>query len=449
MSSVEINECADWRELRVYQRVMSSYSYEAVNAGGLKMQGMLEVADQSEALRRIKEMGLFPTKIAEAGGRRRRQAAAGSQTRPLGREFALSVPIFQGRIKARALMAWTRQLATLVEAGMPLLRGLRTLREQEESAALKLIIGKLAVSIEGGSSLSEALAAFPKVFNSLYLNMVKAGELGGALEVTLRRLAEIMEKAHRIKGKVKAAMFYPITVLVVAALILGAMMVFVIPKFQEVFEGLLNGAAMPRFTALIMKISAAVKSHILIAGITTLACGAGGIIAIRTRRGRRSFDRFKLAVPILGPIFRKAAISRFARTLGTLLHSGVPILQALTIVKETAGNMIVCGVISAVHESVKEGETIAVPLKASGVFPAMVAGMVDVGEQTGVLPDMLMKIADTYDEEVDNAVSAMTSLIEPIMIILLAIVVGGIVIALFLPILTLINPPGTEGEPAG
>jgi type IV pilus assembly protein PilC len=293
--------------------------------------------------------------------------------------------------------------------------------------------------------LSEALAMHPKVFNPLYINMVKAGELSGALEITLQRLADFMEKAQKIKGKVKAAMFYPVSVLVVATGILTLLMVFIIPKFREVFDGF--GIPLPKFTLFVLGMSNAIRGHFVWI--------AGGVVALwigiwflgRTVGGRRFLDQLKLSAPVLGPVFRKLAISRFARTLGTLLGNGVPILQALNIVKETTGNVVVSRVISSVHDSVKEGETIAVPLKASGVFPAMVAGMVDIGEQTGALPDMLMKVADNYDDQVDNAVVSMTSLLEPILLVFLAVVVGGIVIAMFLPIIILVDGgiPGGGG----
>jgi type IV pilus assembly protein PilC len=271
--------------------------------------------------------------------------------------------------------------------------------------------------------------------------------MGGVLEVVLRRQAEFMEKALKIKGKIKAAMFYPVAVLVVATGILAILMVFVIPRFQAIFDGLLNGRPMPAFTVLVLKISDVFKSHFLAAGMVGLALAVALRILVRTRRGRRWFDRFKLIMPVVGTICRKVVLSRFARTLGTLLGSGVPILQALTIVKETAGNVTVSGVISKIHDSVKEGGSIAGPLKESRIFPAMVSGMVDVGEQTGALPDMLMKIADTSDEEVDNAVSAMTSLLEPVLIIFLAIVVGSIVIAMFLPLIAIIGEGGIGGGP--
>jgi type IV pilus assembly protein PilC len=322
---------------------------------------------------------------------------------------------------------------------MPLLRGLRILQQQEANRPLKRILADLDATIEGGSSLSEALTLYPRVFNRLYINMVKAGEIAGALEITLRRLAEFMEKAQKIKGKVKAAMYYPAAVMVVAAAIVVLMMAFVVPRFQQVFEGLLNGAPMPAFTVLILRISEGMRHHAPLAALAMLALGAGLALGVRTGWGRWVFDQFKLVMPILGAVFRKAAIARFARTLGTLLGNGVPILQALQIVKETAGNVVIGKVISSVHECVKQGESITVPLRGSRVFPPLIVGMVDVGEQTGALPDMLLKIADNYDEEVDNAVNATTSLLEPIMIVFLAVVVGSIVIGMFLPLLYIFN----------
>ena len=343
--------------------------------------------------------------------------------------------MLRGRIKPAVLAVFTRQLATLIDVGMPLLRGLRLLQEQTENRALRQVITDVAAAIESGNTLSEALEFHPRVFSPLFVSMVKAGEIGGMLEVVLRRQAEFMEKALKIKGKIKAAMFYPVTVMAVAAGILTLLMVFIIPRFQTVFDGLLNGQPMPAFTVLVLNLSEAFRSHYLTVGMALLIFGAALQVLIRTPRGRRWFDRFKLIVTVVGKIVRKTTLSRFARTLGTLLGSGVPILQALTIVRETAGNVIVGDVISKIHDSVKEGGTIAAPLREARIFPPIVSGMVDVGEQAGALPDMLMKIADTCDEEVDNAVSAMTSLLEPIMIIFLAVVVGSIVIAMFLPII--------------
>lgn len=416
---------------------MNSYAYEAVNASGASSAGVLDVDSQSEAVRRIKEMGLFPIRVAERQHSRFKRAVTSTRARSRGR--SRSIELFEPRVKSAAITVLTRQLATLVEAGLPLIRGLKILEQQESNRRLKRVLGEIAESIEGGSQLSEALAAHPKIFNRLYVNMVRAGEVGGALEVTLRRLAEFMEKAQRIKGKVKAAMFYPAAVLTVATAILGVMLVFVIPRFKAVFAGLTGGAPLPAFTTLVLNLSDFAKNHFIMAGMMLAAAGISFAVALRTKVGRLVFDHFKLKVPILGPVFRKASISRFARTLGTLLGSGVPVLQALTIVRETAGNVVVGNLVASVHDCVKEGENITAPLRASNIFPPMIVGMVDIGEQTGALPDMLMKIADGCDEEVDNAVGAMTSVLEPIMIVFLAVVVGSLVIAMFLPILGLIN----------
>jgi len=419
---------------------MSNYLYEAVDASGLRSQGALDVTDQSEALKRIREMGLFPTTVRQAmPGQPRLRSLAARKT------FQIPRWMSEGRIKPAVLAVFTRQLATLVDVGMPLLRGLRLLQEQEENRTLRRVIAEVAKTIESGGTLSEALAAHPKMFSRLYVNMVKAGETGGILELVLRRQAEFMEKALKIKGKIKAAMFYPMAVIVVAAGILTLLPVFIIPRFQTVFEGLLNGKPMPAFTLAVLKISDIFKSHFLVVGMVLLVLFVAFQFCIRTRSGRRWFDRFKLVAPILGKVARKVALSRFARTLGTLLSSGVPVLQALTIVQETAGNVVVGDMICKIHDSVKEGGTLTEPLRASRMFPAMIGGMVDVGEQTGALPDMLLKIADTCDEEVDNSVAAMTALLEPVMIIFLAVVVGSIVIAMFLPLIVIINDPNIGG----
>ncbi|HKS38166.1 MAG TPA: type II secretion system F family protein [Verrucomicrobiae bacterium] len=418
---------------------MSSYSYVALDSRGLELRGTLDVPDQDEALRRIKGMGLFPTKVLAATADKPPRAGAAPRANFFRRAASISIPGLRGRIKPATLSEFTHNLATLIQAGMPLLRGLQLLREQEENREMRRVIGEIVQGIESGNSLAETLAAHPKVFNRLYINMVRAGELGGALDVTLGRLAEFMEKAQRIKGKIKAALFYPCAVVFVAAAVVSVMIVFVIPRFKLVFDGLMNGLSMPAFTTFVFNLSEAVQRHIL--GITIGLAGLTGtfLLLIRTRRGRWSFDRLKLDVPVLGPVFRKAAISRFARTLGTLSGSGVPVLQALTILKETAGNVVVRQVIARVHDQVKQGEPIAPTLKASRVFPAMVAGMVDVGEQTGALPEMLTKIADKCDEDVDNAATALTSLLEPVLLVFLAIVVGSIVIAMFLPLVDIIG----------
>jgi type IV pilus assembly protein PilC len=430
---------------------MPKYNYVALDTHGKETKGSVEVSSQSEAISRVKEMGFFPTKIVETTEKsqdkspKKKAKAAGKK----GINLNIRIPGLGGRVKPKVLTTFTRQLATLVDAGLPLLRGLRVLEKQERSSALKSILGELALAIEGGSTFSEALAQHPKVFNRLFVNMVKAGELGGVLEVVLRRLAEFSEKAQKIKGKVKAAMFYPVAVLVVASGILILLLTFVIPKFQLVFADMMEGKALPWFTRFVMGISNAVKNHFIVVAIGIAIFVVLFLLFIKTKFGRWFWDNFKLRVPVVGPVVRKVAISRFARTLGTLVSSGVPILQALTIVRETAGNVVISNAVTDVHESVKEGETITAPLETSGVFPPMVVSMVDVGEQTGALPEMLLKIADNYDEEVDNAVASMTSLLEPIMIVFLAVVVGSIVIAMFLPLIAMISGLSGGGGPGG
>ena len=428
---------------------MPKFSYVAMDSRGKETKGTLDVANQNEAIGRLKEMGYFPTKVVQVDaskekGPAKAKAAGGKGGKKGAGNINIKIPGLSGRVKPKVLTIFTRQLATLVDAGLPLLRGLRVLERQERNLTLKEIIGKIGQSIEGGSTFSEGLAQHPKTFNKLYVNMVKAGELGGVLEVVLARLAEFQEKAQKIKGKVVAAMFYPVAVMIVAVAILAILMIFVVPKFELIFKDMLPGQDLPAFTRLVLGISNTIKDHSIVTLVIIIILIIAFVIWKRTKGGRYVVDKVKLKMPVLGPVFSKVAISRFARTLGTLVSSGVPILQALTIVKETAGNVVVGEAVSAVHESVKEGETITAPLEASNVFPPMVISMVDVGEQTGALAEMLMKIADNYDDEVDNAVAAMTSLLEPIMIVFLAVVVGSIVIAMFLPLIQLINDIGDE-----
>lgn len=433
---------------------MPKYSYVALDARGTETKGVIEAANQNEAIGRVKDMQLFPTKIVEADKAQEKQSgASGKKAKPAakakgGKKGAMNIniriPGLGGGVKAKVLTTFTRQLATLVDAGLPLLRGLRVLEKQERNVNLKKILGELALSIEGGSTFSEALAQHPKVFNRLFVNMVKAGELGGVLEVVLQRLAEFSEKAQKIKGKVKAALFYPVAVLIVAVGIMILLMTVVVPKFKEVFAGM--GFKLPWFTSFVLAISDIIRNNILMTMGAMAVLVVLFMLAVKTKVGRHIWDKVKLKMPPTGQVVTKVSISRFTRTLGTLVSSGVPILQALTIVKETAGNVIISNAVVQIHESVKEGETITAPLESSGVFPPMVVSMVDVGEQTGALPEMLLKIADNFDEEVDNAVAAMTSLLEPIMIVFLAIIVGSIVIAMFLPLIQMITNLSGDGD---
>lgn len=450
---------------------MPKYQYVAMDSRGKEQKGVLEVASQADAINRLKEMGYFPTKVMEAEkpkGKKEAKKAAPAGGGGGGKKkggglgnINIKIPGIGGGVKTKVLTTFTRQLATLVDAGLPLLRGLRVLQKQEKNPTLRNCVDDLSMSIEGGSTFSEALAQHPKIFNRLFVNMVKAGELGGVLEVVLNRLAEFMEKAEKIKGKVVAAMFYPTAVMTVAVGILALLMVVVVPKFKTIFADLLGDAGMPAFTEFVLSISDAIKSKTIVITEGPPYVYPGPVIwgivafvvvfklAIRMKKGRWLWDKAKLHFPVIGSVIHKVAIARFCRTLGTLVSSGVPILQALNIVRETAGNVVVANAVQLIHESVKEGETITAPLEKSGVFPPMVISMVDVGEQTGALPEMLLKIADTYDDEVDNAVAAMTSLLEPIMIVFLAVIVGSIVIALFLPLITLIDKLGGDDGGGG
>ena len=421
---------------------MAKFQYEALDTKtGKSEKGELPANSQAEALARLQEMGLAPTKVEEAKAEPKKgKGKAKKKAGKKGKKGAMAMEINIGAaVNDKTLTIFTRQLAQLTSAGLPLLSGLTVLARQEKNQTLKRVLGELAEVIEGGGTFSEGLAQHPKVFNKLFVSMVKAGELGGVLEVVLDRLAQFMEKAMRIKGKVKAAMFYPIAVLVVAVVIMAILLIFVIPKFKDVFGDLTGEDGLPEFTEIVLSISDTVKNNAFGTFTAIFAFFLTLSMLAKTKYGRFVLDKLALFFPIVGPVVEKVAIARFARTLGTLINSGVPILQALNIVKDTSGNTVVAQAVQDVHDSVKEGETIVAPLEASRVFPPMVISMVDVGEKTGDMPQMLEKIADTYDEEVDRAVESMTSLIEPVMIVFLAVIVGSIVIAMFLPLIKMIE----------
>src|SRR5687768_558475 len=423
---------------------MPRYTYVALDSRGQESTGVVEASSTNEAIGQVRQAGYFPTAISEERDRgasgtkaRRPKVKTARAERKAG---SLNIVLFQRKtVKPRVLMIFTRQLATLIDAGLPLLRGLSVLAKQERDTVLKNAINKLADSVQGGSTFSEGLAQHPRLFNNLFVNMVRAGELGGVLEVVLTRLAEFQEKAQKIKNKVVAAMVYPIIVLVLALAILTFLMVFIVPRFEAIFHDMLGDKPLPAITRFVIGVSGVVQEQwAILLGLLVGTIIVYKLVA-RARAGRIWFDRIKLRAPLFGDLIRKTSISRFSRTLGTLVTSGVPILQALTITRETAGNMVIARAISQVHDSVKEGESIVLPLEASGAFPPMVVSMIDVGEETGQLPEMLLKIAEVYDDEVDNSVAALTSLLEPIMIVLLALIVGTIVIALFMPLISIIS----------
>lgn len=418
---------------------MARFKFTALDSKGKEVHGEIEADNQSTAVARIREKQYFPTKVEEvagSGGAEVRKGAA-----PKGAlQMEIKLPKFlQGGVKPKQLVTFTRQLSTLVNAGLPLMRAMRVLQRQEKNPALRDAVSQMAESIESGSTFAEALAAHPKIFDRLFVNMVKAGEIGGVLDVVLSRLAEFQEKAEKIKGKVKSAMTYPIVVLIMALGILTFLMMFIVPKFADIFSDLMGGKGMPVLTQFVMNASSMMVHRLPFMLIIIVALVVVIKLLAKTNAGRYALDKFKLKAPVFGSLISKNSISRFTRTLGTLMSSGVPVLQALNIVKETVGNEVISKAVAMVHDAVKEGENMAPPIASSKVFPPMVVSMVEVGEETGALPDMLNKIADSYDDDVDNAVAAMTSIIEPILIIFLAVVVGTIVIALFLPLVSIIG----------
>jgi type IV pilus assembly protein PilC len=429
---------------------MAKYEYIALDARGQESRGVIEAATQNEAVGKLRQDGFFPTNVVEEGKGglpkpdKKQQKAMAAAAAPKAKKGAMTL-FSRKSIKSKTLMIFTRQLATLIDAGLPLLRGLTVLAKQEKDYVLKNTINALADAVQGGSTFSESMAQHPRIFNKLYINMVKAGELGGVLELVLNRLAEFQEKAQKIKNKVMSCHGLPRDR----------------ARHCRGYHGLpahLHRSAVSsrslRTCLVTSPCRASLSSSLTLPTFSrrTLFAVIGVIVAIvviykliaRSEKGRILIDRIKLRAPLFGDLTRKSSISRFSRTLGTLVTSGVPILQALNITRDTAGNHIVADAVTKVHDAVKEGESIVAPLEASGVFPPMVISMVDVGEETGQLPEMLLKIAEVYDDEVDNAVEGLTSLLEPIMIVFLALIVGTIVIALFLPLIQIIQ--GLSGQ---
>ena len=414
---------------------MAKFQYVAMDTGGKEKKGIIEAETEQDAVNALKQQQLFPTSIIAAKTTNPGQTAAKG-----GKGMGFGMP----KIPRKDLTTMTRQLATLLEAGLPLVRAMRTLQRQARgnSPQLYKVLGDLADQVEGGATFSEALANHPKSFNKLYVSMVRAGEASGAMEVVLVRLSEFMEKAARIEGKVKSAMVYPISVLCIAGGITAGLMIFIVPKFQKMFEEMLPGESLPMLTEFVMKTSEfmAKKAHIALIGLVAfIICFK---LALKTKIGATLFDMACLKLPPFNTLIIRNVSARFCRTLGTLMASGVAVLQALQIVKDTSGNEIVAKAIQDVHDAVKEGEGMTKPLEKSGVFPLMLCSMVEVGEETGALPDMLNRVAGVYEEEVDRAVEGLTSLIEPLMICFLAVIVGGIVIALFAPLVKMIDKLG-------
>ena len=435
---------------------MATFQFIATDKSGQEVRGTIEAADRASAIASIRAQQYFPSAIGEV----KAEAPAAAQPAPakgrkgvpepkkqggLNRNISLNIKMpkfLRGRVKTKDLTTFTRQLATLVNAGLPLMRCIEVLKRQNSVPALKDALEGISESIAGGATFSDALTAYPKIFDNLYVNMVKAGEAGGVLEVVLARLAEFAEKSDKIKNKVKGAMIYPTVVLFAAVGITGFLLTYVIPKFQQVFTDLLGDASMPALTQFVIDLSEWVKEYWYI-----VVAGAAAVWLVKkvvgmTPAGAYFYDVVSIKMPVTGTLIKRTAISRVTRTLGTLLASGVPILQSLVIVRDTTGNRVVSKALQNVHDSVKEGESMSEPLAQSGVFPPMVVSMVEVGEETGALSDMLTRIANTYDDEVDNAVAGLTAAIEPALIIVLALIVGTIIVAMFMPMIKIISNVG-------
>ena len=418
---------------------MATYTYVAIDNHGKEMNGTVEAETSTLAISQIRDIGYFPTKVYEKfpASRTSKSAKSAKSGGNAGVNIQIKLPGIGDKIKPKHLSVFVRQLATLLDAGLPLLRSLNVLRDQAKPGIMQDTLSEVSADIEGGSTFSDALAKHPKSFSKLFVNMIKAGEVGGILEAVLERLAEFSEKEEALKRKIKSAMVYPILVTVAAVGILAFLIIMVIPTFKKMFDDF--DTELPGATVFLLKTSDLFKDWKSILIILGALVGIFIIYKLirKTQKGEYYSDKFKLYLPIIGPLTRKTAIGRFARTFATLIGSGVPILQALTIVRDTSGNEVIAQAMVSVRDSIREGESIAVPLQESGIFPPLVINMVDVGEETGALDKMLLKVGDTYDQEVDAAVEALTSIIEPVMIIFMGIIVGFIVIALFMPLIKL------------
>lgn len=413
---------------------MAKFKYTAIDANGKQKTGTVEAASQDEASSKLSASGLMPTKIIEAGGGRPARAASAK-----GGKKAKKAGGFGKVIKPEELTTFTRQLATLLDAGLPLLRALEVMIRQEKNVRFQAVLEQIADQVKSGNSFSDGLSQHPKIFDRLFVNMVRAGEAGGVLDTVLSRLAGFMEKALKTKKKVKAAMVYPIVVVGVAVSIVALLMVVVVPKFQTIFDDMLEGAALPGPTQLVVGVSNFMRENIILTIILVAVGFFASKFFLKTPIGSKMFNWLSINTPKVGDLVRKVNIARITRTFGTLLSSGVPILQSITITKDITGNKFYEDALARIHDAVRDGESLAKPMERETVFPNMVTSMVDVGEETGELAEMLNRVADNYDEDVDNAVAGITSIIEPVMIVFLAVVVGFIVIALFLPIVEIIK----------
>jgi type IV pilus assembly protein PilC len=406
---------------------MPEFLYEALDRQGKQVKGLIEAATEDIIIEKLRDMGYYPLSVT-------------AHKKKTGDVDLLALPglrILFHRVKMKHVMTFTRQLATLVDAGLPIIRSLNILTEQVESVIFKEKIRSIAKDIESGSTLAEAFGKHPKIFDPLYINMVRAGEIGGVLEIVLNRVATFLEKRAAIISKVKSAMMYPVVVLMMAFGIVGFILIKIVPKFIAIFREM--GAELPGPTLALVAVSDWLLVYWWQVPLYILAGHFVLKFIARYRNGRYVMDTIKLRIPVFGLLFQKSAIARFASTLGTLVTAGVPILQALDIVRDSSGNEVVSRAMDEVYQSVKDGETIHEPLSKCPVFPPLVYHMVAVGEETGAIDQMLNKVAEAYEQEVEDMVDGLTSLLEPVLIVGLGVLIGGVVIALYLPLFDLPN----------
>ena len=428
---------------------MPSYAFEAANTAGKTQKGTIEADNSEDAIKKIRSQGLFPTAVREQ--KEAKKAAAAKKKQQAGakkKKRAITI----GGVNQKQLTLFTRQMSTLQDAGLPLLRSLQILEDQQKPSKLKNVLEDVCEAVSSGSSLSEAFNQHPKVFRRLYVKMVAAGEVGGVLDVVMRRLSEFMEKAQRLKRRIIGAMIYPSVVILIAVAIVTGIMYFVIPKFQEIFADF--DIELPALTKWLISSSqwvAGQQDGQKVPGVLWIIASPFLVffffkLVRMTKFGRAVTDVIRIKIPVIGGLIRKTAIARFTRTLGTLVAAGVPILEAITITRDTSGNYVFEKALTKVHDSIREGETFAKPLRESKVCDAIVVNMIDVGEETGDLDSMLMKVADNYDEEVDVAVASLLSLLEPFMVVILGGIVGTIVLALFLPLVSMIESVSSSAQ---
>jgi len=399
------------------------YVWVAETKKGRKLKGELEAASEQIARAQLKKRNLNVLKI-----------------KPKPKDIFESIPFMQPKVKSKDIVIFTRQFSTMIDAGLPLVQGLNILSEQSTNPTLKVILKQITKDVEGGSTLAEALKKHPKVFDDLFVNLVSAGEVGGILDTILQRLATFIEKAEDLKSKIKGAMTYPLVVVAIAILVIAVILIFVIPVFEEMFASF--GSALPLPTQMVVNMSDFMKSNFIWIFLAIIALGFAYRQYRNSKGGRKTTDNLFLKLPIFGDLLKKTAVARFTRTLGTMLSSGVPILDSLEITAKTAGNIIIEEIILDVRSSIAEGQTIAEPLSENDVFPGMVTQMISVGEATGALDTMLNKVADFYDKEVDTAVDALTSMLEPLLMLFLGGAIGGLVVAMYLPIFSMAGAVG-------